>query len=142
MLTMQGTVLNRLMMLFPSNKGQIEIGLAALLMNYSIAMVKTDNQEGQIRCIRNSILLLQGLKDLRAILTTLKALGTLISEMNSCKKKCVEDLQLPIIIGELQTNQEDLDILKCSDFILAIYFNEVPDSPRPKKDRQSDCALM
>ena len=111
-------------------------------MNYSIAMVKTDNQEGQISCITYAIYLLRGLRDSLAILTTLKALGTLISEINSSKKKCVEDLQLPLIIGKLQKNQENLDIEKCSDFILAIYINEEPDSPRPNRDRKSDCAIM
>ena len=90
------------------------------------------------------------------------AIGTLVFEINSEKKKIVDDLQLTLALKKCQSDaiqklpslidgeissQKTLkdvrcfkDIISCTDFLLEILIEGLPE--RPKKGKEEECIVM
>ena len=61
------SVITRLAHLFPSNKN-VQIGMATVMLNYSVAAINMSDEETQIQCITTiGMLFLDGLSEIEAI---------------------------------------------------------------------------
>ena len=114
----------------------VQMGLATLLLNFSILMIQKDNEEGKITCVNATHFYLSCFVHEESILRCLKALGTLIHEMNDSLKKAVEEQQFGFLVRTIKEKKLSEDIDNCCTLIIEI----LPEDDHPVGN--PDCSMM